>query len=67
MFMLDRRSREGNRELAGKYQRFLLHSFNFTLYGIDPSIASKAAELRAQYDLRTPYAIQLDWDFREDR
>ena len=40
--------REANRELAEKYRRFLLHSFNFTLYGIDPIIASKAAELRAQ-------------------
>ena len=51
--------REANRELAEKYRRFLLHSFNFTLYSIDPIIASKAAELRAQYNLRTPDAIQL--------
>jgi hypothetical protein len=59
--------REANRELADKYRRFLLHSFNFTLCGVDPIIASKSAELRAQYDLRTPDAIQLDWDSREDR
>ncbi|MBI4722481.1 MAG: PIN domain-containing protein [Candidatus Stahlbacteria bacterium] len=46
-------------DIVGKYRNFLLHSSNFTLYSIDPIITEKAAELRAQYGIKIPDAIQL--------
>lgn len=51
--------RQATFELVEKYRNFLLKSANFTIYSIDPTIAEKAAELRAKYSLRTPDAIQI--------
>lgn len=51
--------RQLNSQLVAQYKAFLLRSANFTMYGIDPIIAEKAAELRARYGLKTPDAIQL--------
>ena len=46
-------------EVVEKYRQFLLNSSNFITYSIDPIIAEKSAELRAQYGIKTPDAIQL--------
>ncbi len=46
-------------DLVKKYREFLLNASNFTIYSIDPIVAEKAAELRAQYAIKTPDAIQL--------
>src|SRR3989337_2078793 len=45
--------RESKRDIVEKYRQFLLNSSNFVIYSIDPLIAEKAAELRAQYEIRT--------------
>jgi predicted nucleic acid-binding protein len=41
--------RKSRRDLLEKYRKFLLNSSNFTIYSVDPLIAEKAAELRAEY------------------
>ena len=46
-------------DLVKKYREFLLNASNFTIYSIDPIVAEKAAELRAQYAIKTQDAIQL--------
>lgn len=51
--------RKSRRDVVEKYRQFLLNSSNFIIYSIDPIIAEKAAELRAQYGIRTPDAIQF--------
>jgi hypothetical protein len=51
--------RLGDRQLVDKYRRFFLHSTNFAVYSIDPVIASKAAELRAKHNLKTPATCSL--------
>ncbi|MDI6751720.1 MAG: PIN domain-containing protein [bacterium] len=51
--------RRGRKDIVEKYRQFLLGSNNFIAYSIDPIIAEKAAELRAQYEIKTPDAIQL--------
>lgn len=51
--------RQNNRDLAKRYRDFLLHSRNFVLFPVDEIIAERAAEIRAQYQYRTPDAIQL--------
>ena len=51
--------RDLREDIVKKYRQFLLSSMNFTLYSIDPIIAEKTAELRAQYRIKTPDAIQL--------
>lgn len=51
--------RKSKRDIVEKYRQFLLNSSNFTIYSIDPIIAEKAAELRAQYEMKTPDAIQF--------
>lgn len=51
--------RQLNSQLVAQYKAFLLRSANFAIYGIDPIIAEKVAELRARYGLKTPDAIQL--------
>lgn len=45
--------------LARRYQEILLHTRHLTTYDLTPMIAAKAAEIRADYGLRTPDAIQL--------
>ena len=51
--------REGRLDLAQEYRNVLLQSPNLTPVPLDAGIAEQAAELRAQYKLRTPDAIQL--------
>jgi predicted nucleic acid-binding protein len=51
--------RQNNPELAQRYRDFLIHSRNFVLFPVDANIAERAAEIRAQYQYRTPDAIQL--------
>lgn len=51
--------RQNKLELAQRYRDFLLHSRNFILFPVDATIAERAAEIRAQYQYRTPDAIQL--------
>jgi len=54
-------------EVVEKYRQFLLNSSNFITYSIDPIIAQKSAELRAQYGIKTPDAIQLAVGIENDR
>jgi predicted nucleic acid-binding protein len=51
--------RKSKRDIVEKYRQFLLNSSNFIVYSVDPIIAEKAAELRAQYGIKTPDAIQF--------
>lgn len=51
--------RKSKGDIVKKYRQFLLNSSNFIVYSIDPIIAEKAAELRAQYGIKTPDAIQF--------
>jgi len=51
--------REGRLDLAQEYRNVLLQSPNLTPIPLDSGIAEQAAELRAQYKLRTPDAIQI--------
>ena len=51
--------RKSKMGVVEKYRQFLLNSSNFITYSIDPIIAEKSAELRAQYGIKTPDAIQL--------
>ena len=37
----------------------MLNTANLTTYDLTPDIAQKAAEIRANYQIRTPDAIQL--------
>lgn len=50
---------EGNTRLAQKYQDLLIGSRNFSLLPVDQQIAETGAKIRAQYEFRTPDAIQL--------
>lgn len=45
--------------LAQSYQQILLNAQHLTCYDLSPAIATKSAEIRAQYNFRTPDAIQL--------
>lgn len=49
----------GRVDLAQKYEEILLHSQHLTSFDLTPSIAAKAAAIRADYRFRTPDAIQL--------
>lgn len=51
--------RNNHHELAGRYREILLNTANLTTYDLTPDIAQKAAEIRANYQIRTPDAIQL--------
>ncbi len=46
-------------ELVRHYREILLQSQHLTMYSLTPEIATKAAEIRAIHNLRTPDAIQL--------
>ena len=59
--------RKSKMEVVEKYRQFLLNSSNFITYSIDPIIAEKSAELRAQYGIKTPDAIQLAVGIENDR
>jgi len=49
----------GDVELIQKYERLLTHSKHLTIHALTPEVATKAANLRAKYNLRTPDAIQI--------
>lgn len=51
--------RHNNAELADEYRDILLNSANLSTAGISEPVAERAAKLRAEYDIRTPDAIQL--------
>ncbi|KYC41824.1 twitching motility protein PilT [Scytonema hofmannii PCC 7110] len=51
--------RQGNTILAQQYRDIMFDSQGFSPLQIDPDIAEIAAQLRADYTLRTPDAIQL--------
>lgn len=46
-------------DIAMQYQQLLLNSPGIELYDVNSTIAIKAAKLRAEYQLKTPDAIQL--------
>jgi predicted nucleic acid-binding protein len=46
-------------DLAQRYQEILLRAKNLTTYDMSPAIAIKAAGIRAEFNFRTPDAIQL--------
>jgi predicted nucleic acid-binding protein len=49
----------GDKKLQQAYRDLLLHSDNFFIRLINPTIAEQAAELRAHHRLRTPDALQI--------
>lgn len=49
----------GNTTFEKEYRNILVNSNNFTLVPINISIAERAAQLRAQYNLKTPDALQV--------
>lgn len=51
--------RLSNQTLADEYRDLLYKSRNFNLFEISTSIAETAAQLRADYRLRTPDALQV--------
>ena len=51
--------RQSQNGLAAQYRQILLQARNLTTMPVTAAIAEHAAELRAQYNLRTPDAIQL--------
>jgi predicted nucleic acid-binding protein len=51
--------RQGNTILAQQYHDILFNSQGLTTIEVFPKIAETAAQLRANYNLRTPDAIQI--------
>jgi len=51
--------RDGDTELAQQYRDILLNAEGLTTVEVSVAIAEKAAQLRSQYSLRTPDAIQI--------
>ncbi|MCA9995687.1 MAG: type II toxin-antitoxin system VapC family toxin [Anaerolineales bacterium] len=51
--------RLGRTDLVQAYKRILLHTPYLTIYGTDSQVAETAAGIRAEYNFRTPDAIQL--------
>jgi predicted nucleic acid-binding protein len=51
--------RQGDTELYHKYFNLLLNSANFETEAVDTVMAKRAAALRANYNLRTPDALQI--------
>ncbi|RUR86032.1 type II toxin-antitoxin system VapC family toxin [Chlorogloeopsis fritschii PCC 9212] len=51
--------RQGNTTLAQQYREILFNSQGLTTIEVFPDIAETAAQLRANYNLRTPDAIQI--------
>ena len=57
--VLVRPLREKNVSLAEEYRDILLNASNLRTMDVSEAVAEQAARIRAQYDLRTPDAIQL--------
>jgi predicted nucleic acid-binding protein len=51
--------RQKNVALAQKYRDILLNATGLSLISVTPDIAERAAQLRAEFNLRTPDAIQV--------
>ncbi len=51
--------RDGETQLAQQYRDILLNINGLTTIKVSIAIAEKAAQLRSQYSLRTPDAIQV--------
>jgi predicted nucleic acid-binding protein len=51
--------RQGKKQLVRKYRDYLSNSDNVSLFPLDISIADHVVHLRAQYQFKTPDAIQL--------
>lgn len=51
--------RQGNTALSQQYREILFNSQGLTTIEVFPDIAENAAQLRANYNLRTPDAIQM--------
>ena len=51
--------RQGNTALAQQYREILFNSQGLTTIEVFPEIAENATQLRANYNLRTPDAIQM--------
>ena len=51
--------REGNKALSEAYEKILSNSRSIDIFDINTNIAKIAAQLRADYSLKTPDAIQL--------
>ncbi len=51
--------REGQKELAAQYRDILTSASGMKLLSVSPTVAERAAQLRATYQLKTPDAIQL--------
>lgn len=57
--------RQGNRILAQQYRDILLEEEGLTTIEVSLAIAQEAAQLRADYNLRTPDAIQMATAIRQ--
>lgn len=51
--------KQGQIHLKNQYRDLLLHSANFYTLPVNAEVAGYAADLRAQYGLRTPDALQI--------
>ena len=52
-------ARQGKNQLVRKYRDFLSNSENISLFPLDMNIADHVVQLRANYQFKTPDAIQL--------
>src|ERR1700739_3096765 len=51
--------RNGNPDLAERYFQILLHARHLRMVALSPAIAAEAARVRADFQVKTPDAIQL--------
>jgi predicted nucleic acid-binding protein len=51
--------RDGNPDLAERYFQILLHARHLRMIALSPAIAAEAARVRADFQMKTPDAIQL--------
>ena len=49
----------GDQALVTAFEDALLRSNNFSIVAVDADVAARAADLRAQYNLKTPDALQV--------
>jgi predicted nucleic acid-binding protein len=52
-------ARQGKIQLVRKYRDYLFNSENINLFPLDTNIADHVVDLRAQFQFKTPDAIQL--------
>ena len=51
--------RDGNSSLAERYFQVLLNARHVRMVALSPAIAAEAARIRAEFQMKTPDAIQL--------